>query len=68
MVIRHVVGVLRSVDLLVLLTTASPLVVSTVLPSVHHALADPHRHRAMQDEYQDPTCQPHLGFGVTPSK
>jgi hypothetical protein len=53
MVTRRAAGVLRSVDQLILAadTTATPPDASLVPSSVCSALADPHRRRAMKEEY-----------------
>jgi hypothetical protein len=53
MVTRRAAGVLRPVDQLILVadTTATPPDASLVPSSVRSALADPHRRRAMEEEY-----------------
>jgi hypothetical protein len=53
MVTQRAVGVLRHIDRLILVadTTSTPLDASPVPSSVHAALAGPHWHRAMEEEY-----------------
>jgi hypothetical protein len=52
MVTRRIAGVTKSVDPLQLSAAAAPPTLSPVPTSVRSALADPHRRRAMEEEYE----------------